>query len=80
MRLRWFLPAIFLIAPHALATDIDGVQPAALDQPRINMLLRRAPGAPPLEAKEGKLTEGAFEWIVFDEPAKMLGLQLRKER
>jgi len=28
----------------------------------------------------GKLTEGAFEWIVFDEPAGILGLQLRKEQ
>ena len=25
------------------------------------------------------LTQGPFEWIVFDEPAGMLGLKLRKE-
>jgi hypothetical protein len=25
------------------------------------------------------LTEGAFDWVVFDEPAGMLGLHLRKE-
>jgi hypothetical protein len=40
----------------ALATDIDGVQPAALDQPRINMLLRREPkgAALAVSAKELK--------------------------
>ena len=36
----------------ARATDIDGVQPAALDQPRINALVRRVPGGPPLAGQD----------------------------
>ena len=27
----------------------------------------------------GKLTAGAYDWIVFDEPAKVLGLKLKAE-
>jgi hypothetical protein len=37
-----------LLAAPVFATDIDGVQPAALDQPRINALLSRTPGGTPL--------------------------------
>src|SRR5687768_1417403 len=37
----------------ALATDIAGVQPAALDQPRINGYVARNPGGPPLVADLG---------------------------
>ncbi|HEX2973706.1 MAG TPA: pepsin/retropepsin-like aspartic protease family protein [Tepidisphaeraceae bacterium] len=35
----------------AFATDIEGVQPAALDQPRINLLIRRGLNQPPLTGK-----------------------------
>ena len=37
-----------VVSTHVLATDIAGVQPAALDQPRINGYLARNPGGPPL--------------------------------
>ena len=42
---------VLLLPSLALATDIEGVQPASLDQPRINMLLRRAANGAPLEVK-----------------------------
>jgi hypothetical protein len=42
---------LFLSSLPALATDIQGVQPAALDQPRINLLIRRGPNQPPLTGK-----------------------------
>jgi autotransporter-associated beta strand protein len=41
------------IATSALATDIIGVQPAALDQPRINGYVARNPAGPPLIADLG---------------------------
>jgi len=48
---------LFLIASlptRAADQEITGVQPAALDQPRIYMLLRRTPAGPPLAAKGDK--------------------------
>ena len=56
MRYRANVLAVIAIAclccPHlALAVEIEGVQPASLDQPRINVLLRREPKGPPLEVK-----------------------------
>src|SRR5256885_16599113 len=42
---------IVLLARLALATEIEGVQPAALDQPRVNIHLRRDPRGSPLSAK-----------------------------
>lgn len=33
--------------------DVSGVQPAALDQPRVHVLLRRSPGGDPLIADDG---------------------------
>jgi hypothetical protein len=42
--------AVWSACPAARATDIIGVQPAALDQPRINALIRPAPSADPLYA------------------------------
>ncbi len=41
--------ALGLLAGIAQGVNIDGVQPAALDQPRINLCLRRAPNAAPLQ-------------------------------
>jgi autotransporter-associated beta strand protein len=43
----------------ALATDFPGVQPAALDQPRINAYLTLTPGGPPQEF-EGTFNISAF--------------------
>src|SRR5260221_9580319 len=43
-----------LVAPLAsLATDIHGVQPAALDQPRVNAIVSLASGGDPLWADFG---------------------------
>ena len=39
-----------LIASSAVAIEFDGVQPAALDQPRINMALQRSSNGPVLQA------------------------------
>jgi hypothetical protein len=44
----------------ALGEDIDGVQPAALDQPRINLVVRRAAGGQPLTAQGGTFNVEAF--------------------
>ena len=51
MRKAIFLVVLFLSSP-ALAAEIEGVQPAALDQPRVNLHLRRAADGPPLAAKK----------------------------
>ena len=71
----------------AFATDIDGVQPAALDQPRINMLLRREPkGAAlavsakelkdmPLSNIEAFLDTGASGVLLSPKTADALGLK-----
>jgi hypothetical protein len=42
---------VILAPPAARGLDVEGVQPAALDQPRINLCLRRDPKGPPLAAK-----------------------------
>ncbi len=43
---------IVLIGSLASAVEIEGVQPAALDQPRVNLHLRREPKGQPLVAKK----------------------------
>jgi len=72
-----------LISP-ALADDIDGVQPAALDQPRINLVVRRQPGGQPLMGKnaqgdafnvEAFLDTGASSIDLSPHTAEMLGIQ-----
>jgi hypothetical protein len=53
------LAAVVGPAAWLRATDIDGVQAAALDQPRVNVLMRRQPQEKPLSAKaHGGLLEG----------------------
>ena len=44
--------AVLLVAPCAFAVEIEGVQPAALDQPRVNLHLRREKAGKPLVAKK----------------------------
>jgi hypothetical protein len=54
--MRRFFAILFLLATaarSALATDIEGVQPAALDQPRVNIHLRRQIKGPALTAGKG---------------------------
>src|SRR2546423_2191968 len=50
-RIAVLIVAIVLVARVALATEIEGVQPAALDQPRVHIHLRRQPTGLPLRAK-----------------------------
>ncbi len=47
---RWITSLILLgwISSAAVAEDFDGVQPAALDQPRVNLLIKLTPDGPPL--------------------------------
>src|SRR6266545_7022845 len=49
-----FLFITLALSINLFAEDIEGVQPAALDQPRVNIHLRRQPSAQPLAAHEGK--------------------------
>jgi len=51
MAKRLIAICIVLIARVAMASEIEGVQPAALDQPRVNIHLRRDPRGLPLSAK-----------------------------
>src|SRR3954469_1413168 len=53
MRMKRFTLLILALAlaRFAHATDIEGVQPAALDQPRVHMHLRREPKGEPLVAQ-----------------------------
>ena len=66
------------------AQEIDGVQPAALDQPRINLLLRRQPQGPPLSTNvagqgtfniESFLDTGAGSVLISTNTADQLGVQ-----
>jgi hypothetical protein len=75
-------PAIF-----AFADDIDGVQPAALDQPRINLVIRRQPGGQPLMGKtadgdafnvEAFLDTGASSSTLSINTAQLLGIKREK--
>ena len=50
-RIAVLIVAIVLVARIAIATEIEGVQPAALDQPRVHIHLRRQPTGLPLRAK-----------------------------
>jgi hypothetical protein len=69
------------------AEDIDGVQPAAIDQPRVNLIVRRQPGGPPLMGKsmgqdifnvEAFLDTGASGVMLSPNTASTLGVQREK--
>jgi len=49
----FFLSAVLFAPLAASAEDIQGVQPAAIDQPRINLVLSRRPNGPALSTKPG---------------------------
>jgi hypothetical protein len=51
---------VLALATSAVAEDIDGVQPAALDQPRINLVVRRSPGGNVLASQGGNFNVEAF--------------------
>ncbi len=68
----------------ALADDIDGVQPAAMDQPRINLVIRRDAHGQPLMGKsaegdtfnvEAFLDTGASSIALSTNTAQLLGIQ-----
>ncbi len=70
-------------APLVWATDIEGVQPAALDQPRINAYIALTAGGEPLSASVAGLTSfnvqaffdtGASGLLLSNETADLLGL------
>ena len=50
---RFFCAALLLFAQVAAATDIEGVQPAARDQPRVYIHLRRELKGAPLSTGKG---------------------------
>src|SRR5689334_10308609 len=60
---RTALFVALLSARFTYATDIEGVQPAALDQPRVNIHLRRDPKGTPLQA--GKDAENTINIQAF---------------
>jgi hypothetical protein len=75
---------LLLHARPVSALDIPGVQPVAFDQPRVNMLLRRAPGGNPLSGDflgetifniEAFYDTGASGLILSDQTADFLGVQ-----
>src|SRR5437667_327443 len=47
----WLIAPLAIAAAPAAEQPIEGVQPAALDQPRIYLNFRRAQSAPPLATK-----------------------------
>ncbi|MGD1276982.1 MAG: pepsin/retropepsin-like aspartic protease family protein [Tepidisphaeraceae bacterium] len=62
-RQRGFWIALVLalcLGPITLAEDIQGVQPAALDQPRVNVVVRRQPAGAVLTAAGGTFNVEAF--------------------
>jgi autotransporter-associated beta strand protein len=69
-----------LVADPALATELIGAQPASLDQPRINVVLRRTPQGTPLEFDDFYNVQafydtGASGLLLSDQTAGLLGVQ-----
>jgi hypothetical protein len=64
MRHRCTIIVILLTASIAAAVEIEGVQPAALDQPRVHVHLRRDPKGKPLEAA-GIAGESTIDFTAF---------------
>jgi hypothetical protein len=75
---------LFGMVSAAWADDIDGVQPAALDQPRINLVVRRQAASDPLVGKsesgdtfnvEAFLDTGASSIDISSHTAELLGIK-----
>ena len=69
-----------LVAPGAWAAEILGVQPAALDQPRINALIQLTPTSDPLEFEDtfniqAFFDTGASGILLSTQTAGLLGVQ-----
>jgi hypothetical protein len=85
-----YLPLVLLVASGssiALATEIEGVQPAALDQPRVNACVERQPNGKALVAGKGGeqtinfqafLDTGASGVMLSQQTADALGVQREK--
>jgi hypothetical protein len=74
---------VLLFALPAAAQEIDGVEPAAIDQPRINLIVRARPFGPPLSTKSGRdefynveafLDTGASGVVLSEHTASQLGV------
>jgi hypothetical protein len=87
--LPFVAPLLLVVLLHARADDaIDGVQPAALDQPRAYMALRRDAGGPILKTKgkadesvgavEAFLDTGASGVVLSSETAQQLAVRAAK--
>lgn len=50
-RLIWAPAAVLAVQTLVLAVDIEGVETASMDQPRVTLMARRTPNGPPLAAK-----------------------------
>jgi hypothetical protein len=82
MRFAGFVLGVCLwLAAPAIGEDIEGVQPAALDQPRINLVVRRAANGPVLMAGgqtafniEAFLDTGASSIMLSTHTAQELGI------
>jgi hypothetical protein len=74
---------VWVLSP-ALADDIDGVQPAAIDQPRINLVVRRQLAGQPLMGTgdafnvEAFLDTGASSIDLSAHTAELLGIKREK--
>jgi hypothetical protein len=84
MRRIWFALLVWVAASPIWADDIDGVQPAALDQPRINLVVRRTAAGQPLIGKtdegdafnvEAFLDTGASSIDLSAHTAQLLGIR-----
>ncbi len=75
---------LFWVLSPALADDIDGVQPAAIDQPRINLVIRRQLAGQPLIGNgdvfnvEAFLDTGASSIDLSSHTAELLGISREK--
>jgi len=72
---------VFCLMSPGWAEDIDGVQPAAIDQPRINLVVRREAGGQPLMGEgdafnvEAFLDTGASSIDLSTHTAGLLGIR-----
>src|SRR3954471_9838614 len=87
MRKRIAIILLLLAASPTSATEIEGVQPAALDQPRVNACVKRQPNGKALVAGKGGeqtinfqafLDTGASGVMLSQQTADALGVQREK--
>src|SRR5688572_15828730 len=89
MKLHRFVALVLLVTTSvAFAVEIEGVQPAAMDQPRVHVHLRRQPNGEPLAARAGAektiniqafLDTGASGILLSRTTADALGVKTAKD-